>query len=99
MVHYQKKSPSRRFSLGISLFYPQNCLVFTTRYTRSVTYEYIDLHLNNYLKVYSPAGLLALRSSYLPRLPISVVADSGMIAAFVPDHSGGPAPGFHGIPY
>jgi hypothetical protein len=53
----------------------------------------------NYLKVYSPAGLLALRSSYLPRLPISVVADSGMIAAFVPDHSGGPAPGFHGIPY
>jgi len=45
------------------------------------------------------AGLLALGSSYLPRLPISLERDSGEFAAFVPDDSGGTAPDFHGIPY
>jgi len=45
------------------------------------------------------AGLLALGSSYSPRLPISLERDSGEFAAFVPDNSGGTAPDFHGIPY
>ena len=44
------------------------------------------------------AGLLTFGSRYSPRLPTSlgqVVA----VADFVPEHSGGTVPDFHGIPY
>lgn len=42
------------------------------------------------------AGLLALGSPYSSPLPR--IASSGS-ASFVPHHSGGSAPGFHGIPF
>jgi hypothetical protein len=45
------------------------------------------------------AGLLALGSAYWPRLPIPLLENSGMVAVFVPDHSGGPTPDSNGIPY
>jgi len=45
------------------------------------------------------AGLLALGSPYGPHLPIPLLENSGIAAAFVPDHSGGPTPDFNGIPY
>jgi hypothetical protein len=42
------------------------------------------------------AGLLALGSPYSPSLPTQ--SDSGMQAAFVPDHSGGSATVLHRFP-
>jgi len=46
---------------------------------------------------FSQAGLLTHGSSYRPRLPNENI--SGVIAAFVPDYSGGPAPDSHGVPF
>lgn|GEM_PF-1039212 len=43
------------------------------------------------------AGLLALGSPYSPSLPTQ--SDSGMPAAFVPDHSGGSATVLHRFPH
>jgi len=44
------------------------------------------------------AGLLTFGSSYFPRLPIAFLAKVAF-ADFVPEHSGGTVPDFHGIPY
>ena len=48
---------------------------------------------------YHWAGLLALGSTYSPHLPASLEYNAVALAAFVPDYSGGTAPGLHGIPY
>ena len=45
------------------------------------------------------AGLLTLGSFYSPPLPIPIHRNSGIIAVFVPDHSGGPVPDFNGVPF
>ena len=45
------------------------------------------------------AGLLALGSFYFLHLPISLIPETVVFADFVPDHSGGTAPDFNGIPY
>jgi hypothetical protein len=44
------------------------------------------------------AGLLASGSIYFPRLPVSAFNETVAAADFVPDHSGGTTPDFHGIP-
>jgi len=44
------------------------------------------------------AGLLTFGSLYFPRLPVSL--DEAVASTdFVPEHSGGTVPDFHGIPY
>jgi hypothetical protein len=45
------------------------------------------------------AGLLTFGSTYSPRLPIPIHRNSGMLAAFVPDYSGGPVPDLHEVPF
>jgi hypothetical protein len=49
--------------------------------------------------VFVVAGLLALRITLLTAPSHPLLMDSGVVAAFVPDHSGGSAPDFNGIPY
>jgi len=44
-------------------------------------------------------GLLTYGSSYLPRLPISIMRETVASTAFVPDHSGGPVPYSQGVPF
>ena len=45
------------------------------------------------------AGLLAYGSPYVPHLPVRLRRDSGSLAAFVPDYSGGPATDLHRLPF
>jgi hypothetical protein len=48
---------------------------------------------------YDQAGLLTFGSNYRLRLPKDKITFSGIFAVLVPDYSGGPVPGFHGVPY
>ena len=47
---------------------------------------------------FAPAGLLTHGSFYSLRLPVPAGRNSGTIAVFVTDYSGGPVPDFHGFP-
>ena len=79
---------------SLSCFQLKDCTQFT------LSLRIVDFsHFHVAYATHTWAGLLALGSFYLPRLPISLKRDSGEFATFVPDDSGGTAPDFHGIPY
>jgi hypothetical protein len=46
-----------------------------------------------------PVGLLGFRIVLLTAPSLSVIAEKWHFAVFVPDHSGGPAPDLHEVPY